>query len=119
MNEKIRNLLGILSYLMMFLVPVFSMAETAHAQSSLNTTITAEDKAAFDQILSPVTKIYNFIKYGASLAAVIALLIAGVNYMYSSNDPRKRDNSKHMASYTLIGIGIIWAAPYLVNFLLN
>ena len=75
-------------------------------------------KAKFDEILSPVTKIYNLIKYGASLVAVIALLFAGISYMFSGNDIRKRDTSKNMAAYVFIGLVVIWAAPFVVNLLI-
>jgi type IV secretory pathway VirB2 component (pilin) len=85
----------------------------------LNSPPTAEDKAAFDNILVPVMKIYNFIKYAASAIAVIALLFAGISYMTAGNDPKKRDNSKGLATYVLIGLVIIWAAPFVVNMLIT
>ncbi|MBI2657619.1 TrbC/VirB2 family protein [Candidatus Woesearchaeota archaeon] len=70
-------------------------------------------------MLTPVSKIYTFIKYAASLAAAIALLVAGVNYMFSGSDIKKRDTSKHMAAYVLIGLAVIWAAPFVVNLLIG
>ena len=76
------------------------------------------DKAAFDNILVPVLKIYNFIKYSASVIAVIAMLFAGISYMTSGNDPKKRETSKNIASYVVIGLVIIWAAPFAGNMLI-
>ena len=34
------------------------------------------------------------------------------------NDIRKRKTSKHMAAYVLIGLAVIWAAPFVVNLLI-
>lgn len=81
--------------------------------------LSAEDKATFDQILEPVMKIYNFIKYAATVLAVVVLLFAGVSYMASGNDPKKREQSKSMAMYVIIGLIVIWAAPLIVNFIVG
>jgi len=108
----------VLSYLLILLLPMLKFAGIAHAAASLDSTITAEDKAKFDEVLTPVMKIYNFIKYTASVIAVIALLFAGISYMYSGNDIKKRETSKNMAAYVLIGLCIIWAAPFVVNLLI-
>lgn len=81
----------------------------------LNTSISDSDKQQFDQILSPVTKIYNFVKYGISLLAVIALMVTAGSYMFAGNDIKRREASKTRAGYILIGLALIWAAPYIVN----
>ena len=120
MKKKINwKWISVLSYFLILLIPLFKFAGTAHATASLDTTVSDEDKAKFDQVLTPVTKIYNFIKYAASLVAAIALLFAGVNYMFSGDDIRKRETSKHMAAYVLIGLAVIWAAPFVVNLLIG
>ena len=99
-----------------FFVLMFPLLQVQAAP--LDTAITPKEKAQFDEILTPVMKIYNLIKYTASVIAVIALLFAGISYMMSGNDVRKRDTSKHMATYVVIGLFIIWAAPYVVNLLI-
>ena len=76
-----------------------------------------EDKELFDEILRPVAKIYNLVKYLATTIAVMVLLFAGISYMVSGSDPRKREQSKNMAMYVVIGLVIIWAAPLVVDFL--
>ena len=106
--------------LLLYFVVMLPFVYPASAQTAdLDTTISAEDQAKFDEILTPVMKIYNFIKYTASVIAVIALLAAGISYMFSGNDVRKRDTSKNMAAYVLIGLVIIWAAPFAVNLLIS
>ena len=104
-----------LPFLFLITLPLTSVvrAETA----DLDTTISAEDKAQFDQMLKPVVKIYNFVKYTASVIGVIFMLFAGISYMASGNDFKKRDQSKNMATFVVIGLVVIWAAPYAVNLL--
>jgi len=89
------------------------------AAADFNSTISADDKAKFDQILQPVMKVYNFIKYAATVVAVVVLLFAGINYIVSGSDPRSRENSKNMAMYVVIGLFVIWAAPLIVNFIVG
>ena len=42
--------------------------------------ITQQDQQKFDQILEPVMKIYNFIKYAATALAVVFLVFAGITF---------------------------------------
>ena len=83
----------------------------------LDTELSDGDKAKFDQILEPVMKIYNFIKYIASVIAGIFLLFAGISYMGSGSDPKKRDQAKNIVSYVLIGLILIWVTPLVVDVL--
>lgn len=105
----------LLGLLLMLIVPVV-LADTQNAD--LNTTITPQDKAKFDDILKPVIKIYNFVKYIATVVAAIFLLYAGISYMTSGGDPKKRDEAKNIAAYVILGLIIIWAAPLLVDLLI-
>ncbi len=105
--NKITAIIAILVLLMLPMV----LADSA----SLNTPLSSTDKATFDQILAPVMKIYNFIKYIASIIAGIALLWAGVTYMMSGSDPKKREDAKNIATYVVIGLIIIWGAPLIVQ----
>ena len=84
-----------------------------------NQTISAQDKQTFDSILSPVMKIYNFVKYAATILAVMVLLFAGITYIISGSDPAKREQAKNMAMYVIIGLVVIWAAPLIVNFIVS
>ncbi len=79
--------------------------------------VSREDKEAFNEILKPVLKIYNLVKYIASAIAVIFLLFSGIMYMTSQGDPRKREIAKNTAAYVIIGLIIIWAAPHVVDFM--
>jgi len=81
--------------------------------------ITEEDKEAFDEILEPVMKIYNLIKYFATVLAVVVLLFAGLTYMTAGSNPAKREQAKNMVMYVVVGLIVIWAAPLIVNFIVN
>jgi type IV secretory pathway VirB2 component (pilin) len=113
MNKK--AMMDIMGFIVKFLVFTMIVAAPAVQAVDLDTEITAEEQEQFDEILTPVMKIYNFIKYTASVIAVIALLFAGISYMMSGDDIRKREASKNTAAYVIIGLAIIWAAPMVVN----
>ncbi len=81
--------------------------------------ISSEDKATFDNILEPVMKIYSFVKYTATVLAVVFLLFAGVTFIMSGNDQGKREQAKMMATYIIIGLIVIWVAPLVVGYLVG
>jgi len=87
--------------------------------ADFNQKISSEDKETFDQILQPVMKVYNLVKYCATVIAVIILLFAGITYMTSGSNPGKREQAKNMAMYVVIGLIVIWAAPLIVNFIVG
>ena len=84
-----------------------------------NQGISQQDQQTFDQILVPVMKIYNLVKYAATAVAGVVLLFAGITYMAIGNDPKKRENAKGMATYVVIGLIVIWAAPLVVQFIVS
>ena len=84
-----------------------------------NDELSAEDKELFEGILSPVFKIYQLVKYSATVIAVLVMLFAGIVYMTAGNDPKKRDQAKNMAGYVIIGLILIWAAPMVVGFIVG
>jgi len=86
---------------------------------SLVYSITQEEQQSFDKILEPLSKIYSFIKYAATLIASLFLVFSGVSYMAASNDVFKKDKVKMMIAYIIVGLSIIWAAPYIVDYLLK
>lgn len=81
--------------------------------------VSQEDKNSFDQILSPVMKVYNFVKYSATVLAVVFLVFAGVSFMISGNDQTKREQSKLMAMYIVVGLIVIWVAPLIVQYVIG
>lgn len=99
------------------LLLVMLLAQPLVLAADFDETISEEDKQTFDQILEPVMKIYNFIKYAATVLAVIFIVFAGVTFIMSGNDQAKREQSKSMMTYVVIGLIVIWIAPLIVNYL--
>jgi len=81
--------------------------------------VSQEDKNTFDQILSPVMRVYNFVKYSATVLAVVFLVFAGVSFMVSGSDQSKREQSKLMAMYIVVGLIVIWVAPLVVQYVVG
>ena len=81
--------------------------------------ISNSDKETFDEILEPVMKIYNLVKYSASVLAVIILLFGGITYMIAGSNPAKREQAKNVIMYVVIGLIVIWVAPLMVNFIVS
>jgi hypothetical protein len=75
--------------------------------------------ATYDQILQPIQAIYDLVKYSVTIIAGLVLLIAGISYITSGSDPMKRDKAKNMIMYVLIGLAVIWAAPFIVKLVLG
>ena len=103
----------------MFLLTIlFVLLSNIVIAADLSGDISSEDKASFDQILSPVTKIYNLVKYAATVVAGLFFLFAGITYMMAGNDIKKRDQAKNMAGYVIIGLIVIWAAPLVIDYII-
>ena len=107
-----RNIFLLVLCIALFASPIVSAYE-------FNETLTPEEQATFDHILEPVMRIYNLVKYVATGIAALVLLLAGIHYMTSGSDPKKRDNAKSMGMYVVIGLVIIWAAPWVVTFIVG
>jgi len=76
-------------------------------------------QSLFEEILEPLTTIYNFVKYAATVIAGLIMLFAGITYITSGSDPGKREKAKSMIMYVIIGLIVIWAAPFVVELVLG
>jgi len=81
--------------------------------------VAAADESDFEQILKPLTTIYNLVKYAATVIAGLVMLFAGVTYISSGSDPGKREKAKNMVMYVIVGLIVIWAAPFVVDLILG
>lgn len=82
-----------------------------------NDSISEDEKDKFDKILTPVMKIYDFVKYTATVLAVLFLMFAGFTFITAGHDQRKRESAKTMAMYVVIGLMVIWMAPLVVDYI--
>ena len=97
--------------LALLLVPM-----TVLAAPNFNAPLSTTDEAALDQILSPVMRIYNAVKYVATVIGVLMFVFAGISFMTAGGETAKKEKSKIMAVGVIIGLAVIWAAPYVVQF---
>jgi len=81
--------------------------------------VSAADESDFAEILKPLTTIYNLVKYAATIVAGLVMLFAGITYISSGSDPGKREKAKNMVMYVIIGLIVIWAAPFVVDLILG
>ncbi|MDD5193777.1 MAG: pilin [Candidatus Nanoarchaeia archaeon] len=81
--------------------------------------VLASSNSDFDQILKPLQTVYDLVKYAATLVAGLVLLFAGLKYIVSGADPGKREKAKNMVMYVIIGLMVIWAAPFVVKLILG
>ena len=81
--------------------------------------VAAADESDFEEILKPLTTIYNLVKYAATVIAGLVMLFAGVTYISSGSDPGKREKAKNMVMYVIVGLIVIWAAPFVVDLILG
>lgn len=112
MNQKTIALIGLALFAGLMALQVVIAAD-------FNQQISDQDKQAFDQMLEPVLRVYNFAKYTATVVAVVVLLFAGIKFLIAGGDPKQREDAKSMVMYVAIGLAIIWAAPFAVNFVIG
>ena len=103
----------LLSVLLLFL---FAMP-FAFAAVDFNQPLTPQEEQQFDEILSPVIKIYSFIKYAATVAGVLMLVFAGITFVTAGGELAKKEKAKSMAGGVIIGLVVIWVAPLVVNYI--
>ena len=79
--------------------------------------LTPDEEDQIDSILAPVLKVYNFIKYAATIIGVLVLVFAGITFVTSGGEQGKKERAKNMATGVVIGLIIIWVAPLVVKFI--
>jgi len=100
-------------FLLLLLVPIVA------AEIDFDQGLTQDEEDQIDEILAPVMKIYNFIKYAATVAGVIMLVFAGITFVTAGGEQAKKDKAKNMAVGVVIGLIIIWIAPLVVEFIFS
>ena len=75
--------------------------------------------ADFGEILEPLQTIYDLVKYAATVISGLIMLFAGISYITSGSDPGKREKAKNMVMYVIVGLMVIWAAPFVVELILG
>ena len=107
LNKIIGYFLGLLIVIIPFAYSVHALDITPPSQSDIN---------AFNQILEPVMKVYNFVKYSASVLALLFLIFAAIT-MFVNDNPMEKDKAKSKMMYIVVGLIVIWIAPIAINYL--
>lgn len=91
--------------------------QAAYAELDFSSEPSAEDQATFDEILAPVMKVYQFIKYAATIIGVLMLVFAGISFATSGGDNAQKERAKNTAAGVVIGLILIWVAPLIVEYI--
>ena len=105
------------------LFPVFLLVllamPVALAALDFNQSISPQDQQQFDGILAPVMKVFYFIRYAATILAVLMLVFAGITFITAGGDMTKKDYAKNTAFGVIIGLILIWVAPLIVQYIFS
>ena len=89
------------------------------AELDFDDELTDKEKDDMDEILSPLMKIYNFIKYSATMVGVLMFVFAGISFVTAGGDQAKKEKAKQMAVGVVIGLVLIWVAPMVVGYIIG
>ena len=78
-------------YMKYLAILLFLLLPSIHAVD-LNQELSDEEKETFDEMLTPVMKVYNFVKYVTTVIAALYLLFVGIQFMTAGSDQRKHDD---------------------------
>lgn len=82
-----------------------------------STFVAAQSPGNLNAITEPITRIYDIVKAAVSILGVLAITVAGGQYMFSGSNIQTREAAKSMASYAVIGLVLVWSAPLVVMYL--
>lgn len=68
---------------------------------------------------SVVELVVNILSLIIGIAAVIVIIIAGIQYMLSTGDPTKVNNAKNAILYAVAGLVVAVLARFIVNFVIS
>ncbi len=87
-----------------------------------NPTACAEDTPGTDRLFGQdgvFALVVTILALVIGVAAVIVIIIAGIQYMLSTGDPTKTNNAKNAILYAIIGIVVAVIARFVVLFIVD
>jgi type IV secretory pathway VirB2 component (pilin) len=105
-----KRIMAPLLFLLLLIVAPIALADV-----DFNQDLTQDEKDQVDAILAPVMKVYNVIKYTATVIGVLVIVFAGITFITSSGDRLKKEKAKHMGIGVVVGLIVIWVAPLVVK----
>ncbi|MFH1450528.1 MAG: pilin [archaeon] len=70
-----------------------------------------------DKIKEPIDNLIMLVQYIISGIAILALFYAAFSYMTSGSNTQSREGAKNIATGCVIGLLIVWIAPFAVSYL--
>jgi hypothetical protein len=103
-----------LLFLLLLVVAPIALAELNFDQG-----LSVEEEAQVDAILAPVMKVFNIVKYGATIIGVLVIVFAGVSFLTAGGETSKKQRAKHMMAGVVVGLIVIWVAPLVVKLIFS
>ncbi len=91
----------------------------AFAEIDFDDGLTDQEEAQVDKILEPVMKVYNILKYTATIIGVLMIVFAGISFVTAGGQTAKKDRAKHMIAGVVVGLIVIWVAPLVVKLIFS
>jgi len=70
-----------------------------------------------EELITPILNLYELVQYSATSIAILMLVVSGVRYIMSGSDHIARDKAKQSAANVVVGLVIIWAAPFVIEYI--
>ncbi|MBI5065991.1 hypothetical protein HZA97_07170 [Candidatus Woesearchaeota archaeon] len=114
MKKIYKTLINLLGLLLVVSLPL----NQVYASSEFSEPLSSNDKAMLKQMLKPVINGISALPYVATALAVLYILYAGIGFVTAGYDTAKKEQSKQAIGLTLVGLAVVFAAPYLVQYLM-
>ena len=93
MINKLKIIINVLSFLFVITSPIIDVK----AANDYYQPLSSGDKALFKEMFRPLFNFISMIPY----------------------DSAKKEQSKTMIALTILGLGVVWAAPFFIDYLLT
>jgi len=91
----------------------------AYGELNFDQGLSAAEEAQVDAILAPVMKVFNIVRYAATIIGVLVFVFAGVSFLTAGGETSKKQRAKNMMAGVVVGLIVIWAAPMVVKLIFS
>ena len=100
----------------------FSLFGEACSGGTSNSSVCKDSRSGENPIYGPggiISTVVTILSILIGVAAVIIIIIAGIQYMLSTGDPTKVNNSKNAILYAIVGLIVAVLAQVIVQFVIS
>lgn len=105
--------------IVIFALVLLLCSYTVAADVNFNQPLSSQDKQQFDAMLVPVMKIYNLVKYIATVIGVLMMVFSGITFVTAGGEMAKKEKAKNMGVGVIVGLIVIWVAPLIVQYIFS